>query len=482
MPLIHDNPWLVEQLLKSVAQEAGGTPTPPPPDNQQQVADALRALLLNLRNQADPSSRGVIEHGAGAATLGSQNMESMGDFIEWLAKNQTKYGGKQIVYPGNTNSPGEDYDFYKIEPGTKIAVEVETPGGARPTLPNKAEIPYWVQTAALKQYLVALQADEKLRGNVTYQVQLLNLIRFANEQLDAGISETYKEEVKDQQVDGLPPVLDMNNWNAMGSKPLWLHDLKDINTLNAVLGKAPMTAVKVGNHPPQTMKDMHWNQCVAINVIAARARSYLQNASPEAKGWATAYNKGITDIAKSVNCSLSSGSGDWDGEGGGGGEGGTTATATLEQLLGMQVFNARFISVAAMKQFVDSYASWSSASHRPTNATRLKADFDGAVSQAQTAVRNLMSPIMLSGVDRQQFTNLYTTNASYFTLAIAHLSSIVSSAQRAFQDFIMVVGQQSGPDSSTVQKLNRQIAIAQQNINDLMRIKSQPQPTTPYRR
>ena len=129
MPLIHDNPWLIEQLLKSVAQET--TLPPADPNAQQQVADALRALLGNLRNQHESRflTRNVIEHGAGnvSTDLGSQHMSSMGDLVEWLSANQTKLGGAQLVYPGNVSRPNEDYGYYKIEPGTKIVVEAAPP-------------------------------------------------------------------------------------------------------------------------------------------------------------------------------------------------------------------------------------------------------------------------------------------------------------------------------------------------------------------
>ena len=128
----------------------------------------------------------------------------MGDLVEWLSANQTKLGGAQLVYPGNVSRPNEDYGYHKIEPGTKIVVEAAPPNSARPTLPNRAEVGYWINTNALKNYLVSLQTDIKLKNNVTFQVQRRNLIRFANEHLDMGLSEQYKENVSEILPDETP--------------------------------------------------------------------------------------------------------------------------------------------------------------------------------------------------------------------------------------------------------------------------------------
>jgi hypothetical protein len=478
MPLIHDNPWLIEQLLQSVAQDAG----PPPPNNQQEVADAMRALLLNLRNQADPSSRGVIEHGTGAATLGSQNMESMGDFIEWLAKNQTKYGGKQVVYPGNTNAPSEDYDFYKIEPGTKIAVEVDAPGGARPaSLPRSGEVGYWVQTDALKQYLVSLQKDEKLRTNVTFQVQLVNLIRFANEQLDTGLSETYKEVLPDTTVlDTVPNPIDPHHWGG-GTVPLTYADVKSLEALGGWI-KSKNISVKKKNQTIGSSDLQRFKICDVI--VALYHRAYSMTRAPDTAKAIDAYKSAMAAIAKQSNCNVSSsgGDGDDDTEGGNesGGQGGTTMS--LEQLAGMQVFNTRFIDVRTIVMFADAYAAWANANGRG-GVAQLKSELHGAVSDAQKSFRNIMSPIVIGSITRQQFTEQYVNGFPYFELATRNLITIITNGQRMLQDFIIVFSQNHGGlDGSAVQKISRQIPIAQQNINDVMRIKSMPDPGQPHRR
>src|SRR5271166_2560869 len=184
--LIHDNPWLVNQLLQAVADEESKflkkAQTVADP-MAQQTADALRSLLTNLGDQLAPAARNSIDH-SGTAELSSTHMESMGDFVQWLLGNNTKIGGTQIVYAGNVAQPGEDYGYYKIEPGTEIVVPLSRP--------DRSVVAYWINADALKRYLVSLQSDIKLQNNTMFQVQLLKLVQDANKQLDAGINEKYE--------------------------------------------------------------------------------------------------------------------------------------------------------------------------------------------------------------------------------------------------------------------------------------------------
>ena len=386
-----------------------------------------------------------------------------------------RWAGNRIVYPGNVQRPSEDYGYYKIEPGTEIVVPM-----ARP---DRNVVAYWINADVLKQYLQSLQADEKLRTNVVFQVQLLKLIQDANKQLDANISESYQapEKQDNYPLDQVPNPM-MADSSAAGNVLLTYGDLKTTESFNGWLQRSNMGVGSKENTLRDSDKFMRGGgHCNALKILYYRAIAHLRTSvRPEDTERFKIAMKELEKLAPLFQCNLKGGQSAQPGQEGDESQGG--APMTLEELASMQVFNARFIDVRVIKQFVDNYAAWGAA-NKKSNAVRLKADFDGAVSQGQTAVRNLMSPIMLSGVDRQQFTNLYTTNASYFTLAINHLASIVSSAQRALQDFIVVYSQNhGGMAGSAAQNLNRQVAIAQQNINDLMRIQSQPQPTPPYRR
>jgi hypothetical protein len=469
MPLIHDNPWLIEQLLK-----AAQTPPPPPIEaptvaNQQQVVDALHALLGNLKKQITPSSSGV-QHGAGDSSvdLAATHMESMGDFVAWLNSNKTIIDGVQIVYSGNAPRPSNDYGYYRVEPGTDTAVKIDDKS-VRPTVANKTDVRYWINTEALKKYLGTLQADPSLKKNTTFQLQLLHLVRFANEQLDVDINETYKEETPDQEVDRLPQTLDMKQWAQPGTKALWLHDLKDINTLNAWFGSNPMTAVKVGNHPPQTMRDQHWNRCAAVNVLSARARSLQNNAVPESKARATAYVTVIGAIAKSINCQISANSDVWGDESRGSDENGEQSEAAMssEQLAGLLPFNTNFIDFRPILTFVNSYAAI-----RP-QMSQLATQVRDATTRINSMLNAPGAPIQMQNLDGQRL-GLLAKNAGWGPILVRNLYTLISISGRMYQDFMVFFAQNhGGMDGSAVRPLRQQIGVQQQNMNDLMRVINQ---------
>jgi hypothetical protein len=469
MPIIHDNPWLIEQLLKSVAQDTN--PAPTSPDNQQQIADAMRALLSNLRNQADPSSRGVIEHGVGAATLGSQNMESMGDFIAWLATNQTKLGGKQIVFPGNTEGHGEDYDYYKIEPGTKVAVEVDTQGGVRPATlpPHSGEVGYWIQTDALKQFLVSLQKDDKLKNNVTFQVQLLNLIRFANEQLDTELSETYKEVLPDATVlDAVPNPIDPYNWGGSGQVILTYADVKSLESLGGWI-KNKGISVRKKNQTITSADLQNFQICDVI--VALYHRAYSMTRTPDTAKAIDTYKSSIATIAKQSNCNVSVGAGNLEGGQSSTGEQ-QQVSMSLEQLAELLPFNTNFIDFRQLAAFTSNYANWSGSNQRPEMA-QLGVQVQGAITRINGMLNAPGAPIQMGSLDAQRL-GLLAKNVNLGPILVRNLYTLISISGRMYQDFMVVFAQaHGGMDGSPVRPLRQQINVQQQNMNDLIRVMNQ---------
>lgn len=477
MPLIHDNPWLVEQLLKA-AQAA--TPTPPPPStnpvpNQQQVADALRALLQNLKTV--PSMSGV-RQGAGdaAVDLAAPHMASMGDFVEWLDSNKTQIDGVQIVYPGNGAHPaGDDYGYFRIEPGTKAAVNIDDKG-ARPTLPSRTEVRYWINTEALKKYLVTLQGDQKLRNNPTFQLQLLHLIRFANEQLDVGMNEKYKEETPDQQVDNLPSVLDMKNWASPGNaNPLWLRDLKSPQDLNAWFGSKNI-GVKTENGKTVTIRDQDWDGCAAIQVLGKRAFSLQSRATPQSAKAAAAYVTAMQGIAKAINCNLSGSGGSGGGSGSGDGSGGSGAPVDLASIATLLPFDANNIDFRQILAFADNYASWAQANSRPEIAAAAK-QIHTSVDQANRVLATPNMVIQISNLSGQRPNRntpssfeVLCKNANQAITLANFLTSIVSIGGRMLQDFAVVF--ERGYGAAAARPVKQNIGPQQTNLADLREILS----------
>ena len=159
MPLIKDNPWLISQLLQSVADEESkrellkkGQVTP----ENKASAEGLKAMLVNLRNQITPSKPDPNRVGQvdSALSLSSNHMDSMGDMVTWLATNKVTMGDQIIVYPGNIARPSEEYGYFKIEPGTEIIIPLAKQ--------DRNVVAYWINPTALKGYLMSLQAAKTL--------------------------------------------------------------------------------------------------------------------------------------------------------------------------------------------------------------------------------------------------------------------------------------------------------------------------------
>lgn len=360
MPLIHDNPWLIEQLLK-VAQEAAppaAAPPPDPVDQKQQISDALHRLMTHIRSQLTPQA-GSMQWAPGT-DLSSNDMESMGAFVGWLAQHGTKMEGKQIVIPdkGNTPRPSEDYGYYRIEPGTEIAV-VDEQGQARPTLPNRAEQRYWIQTDLLRNYLTQLQADEKLRSNVPFQWQLLKLIQDANSQFQMGIGEKYEKQISDQQyLDSVFNPMDPSNWGGdtmnTGVK-VFYGDVKSSGNLVDWVKKNNIRVKKDGKE--YAANDLqNFQICDVIGILYRR--SHAMNPGSDAQEAVAAYRKATEALAQQNNCDTSN----WGGgaqAGGAGAAGGKGDPAILQELLGEQLFDTREIDLNKIQMFAERFAQWS---------------------------------------------------------------------------------------------------------------------------
>lgn len=302
MPLIFEETDLVDQLVNSGAEfqlkftKEGQDATATSADYQN-----LGTLLEHLQNSLVPSQDpNLISHeNDKGIDLTSPNMDSMGDFVAWLVSNGTKVGGKNVVYSGNQERPSEDYDFYKVEPGTG---ELKVPL----TRPDRTMVGYWIDPQLLKQFLVSLQSNPKLKTNVIFQVQLLKLIQDANRQLDVGVSEKYTEPEKTYPdttaADSLPPVLDPKNYGASGDKRLTFGDLKDLGTFNSWLSKngiGLITASNTINNNPD------FDKCVVMNILAQRAAAMSRNyKSKDEQALAAAYLRRLQSLASESSCQL----------------------------------------------------------------------------------------------------------------------------------------------------------------------------------
>lgn len=444
MSFIYDNPWLVNQLLQAGydSENKLSKKGQAPPANQQ-VGESLKALLNNLRDQIKPLQEGADQVGmsSGGSDLVSHHMDSMGDLVDWMSKNGTRIGGKVIVQPGNTDRPSEEYGYYKIEPGTEIVVPM-----ARP---DRSVVAYWINGAVLKQYLVSLQADQKLKDNVIFQVQLLKLIQDANKQLDLDISEQYKEPEKTipdtTELDKIPnPVDPQDPYAENGSVPLNYGDVKSFAAMrNWLMGKN-MT-MKTDDGKVAKAGSANFDLCAFFSVLNARAA----NAARWGKEGGAQYQAQVQAVAKEANCTLTA-----PGQGGGaaGGQGGSDISPQLlQQLAAFLPFNSQNVNFNDLKMFVDKYAQLSRRSDIVSMARQVDSSINEAMNLMKT--RTMIVPLeqMRTSNDLQPW-HAFAKNASLADV----LYTIVNNAGMIYTDFVNVA--RNKLDADTVQKIAGQVS------------------------
>ena len=455
MSLIYDNPWLINQLLQSGMEDENkfskkgqaAPPVQPTPDtaapDQETINKALQALLENAKAVLTP---------AGAAEfrpqenidLASQHMDSLGDFVEWL----DTHGKKDIAVkatPDRSNKPGDDYWFCVIEPGTEIVTPLQTP--------NTTGVGYWINPTALKTYLLALQQDEKMRGIVPFQVQLLKLIQAANQQLDTGLSETYQapEKPDDYKLDLVPKVL-MPNDSKPGSELLTYGDLKSPEALVSWL-----TGHGIGLGDAQntlTSNPDKYDLCGAVNILFYRAQRHAQlSASAEDTERFKIY---VSQLKKAApqGCQLTGNTQPQQpGQQPGGASGVTPGDmAVLQELAGEQLFDVDSIDLNKIAIFADKYAAWA---NRP-DINDLKEKIHNSINDAQ---KYLAAPgiIQVTNMDINSFRNL-AKNGNMARLLATTLDTVVSYAGRMVIDMVNMLKRNFRNGPQAARNLEQQVA------------------------
>jgi hypothetical protein len=434
MPLIKDNPWLISQLLQSVADEESkrellkkGQVTP----ENKASAEGLKAMLVNLRNQITPSKPDPNRVGQvdSALSLSSNHMDSMGDMVTWLATNKVTMGDQVIVYPGNIARPSEEYGYFKIEPGTEIIIPLAKQ--------DRNVVAYWINPTALKGYLMSLQADPKLRGNVIFQVQLLKLIQDANKQLDVDVSEEYKEPVQElpdnTEVDRFPKTIEnLERFSQPGTEPLLYGNIKSLEALNSWLGQKGI-GMKVENQV-YTMKDQEFDTCAIINYMYGRANLLYQRRTKESAPVMLAYVKSVTEVAKQSNCNLTAPGQKSNQQQQQSGQGGLAAASPqiLTQLSSLRPFNANYISFTEISTFVDLYAKFAN----DDDTRRTAADLTKYISTFKLYLGQASPTIPLTNITSSRFKSMLKA-ANEATNASNLLYDIVFYAGQMYQTLIV---------------------------------------------
>lgn len=430
MTFLYEDSKLIDRLLKAAeefekkfSKQGQATPATPQP-----LAN-LSALLGNLREQLNPSlAKPGDFNPTSKVALDSEHMDSLGDFVKWLDTS----GRKDIsvkVNPERTNRPSEEFWFCKIEPSTAIIVPM-----ARP---DRSPVAYWINPQALKQYLLTLQGDEKLKTNVIFQVQLLKLIQDANKQLDLDLSEQYKEPEKvlpDTTVlDSVPKDLDPQQWATPGPVQLTVGDLKNSAALNAWLsGKS--ISIKVNgrglgfNHP-------EYDHCAILKILNQRVGFNASRAtSVEGQQMAAAYGQKVKAIAAEIQCNLGDQPQQPGEKPGQPGQGGGLAAASpqiLMQLSSLRPFNSQFISLQEISKFLELYGQYAN----DANVSQMISKLQFTINKFKSDTQMGSDTIQLYNLTTGQFKGMLKNPATAYTTA-ALLYDIVFYGGQLYQRLV----------------------------------------------
>ncbi len=424
---IYENPWLVSQLLQYGSESENkisktGQVTPP----EQQTPAALKALLNNLRDQITPLKEGPqqVGHASGGAELASHHMDSMGDLVEWMSKNGTRIGNVVIVQPGNVERPSEDYGRFKIEPGTEIITPLAKP--------DTTVVAYWINPEALKNYLVSLQSDPKLKNNVIFQVQLLKLIQDANRQLDVDISEEYKapEKPDDYPLDQTPKVL-MPGDSRQGTEVINYGNLKTVEGFNGWLISHKIGVMNEKNTLSENADEFMRNgsHCAALNILYYRAVAHMRASvrAEDSERFKIAISQ-LQKLAPLYQCTLSGTAqpGQQQPGQGQGQQGGSQITPRgLVGLAALRPFNTERINFQELETFIDKYSQM-----KPSMGP-LVGQVKNAMQLANGILKSPGAPIQVGNMNAHEV-GLWTTQPLQL---LNYLYTIISVAGRIYTDF-----------------------------------------------
>lgn len=431
MSFIFENDNLINQLLQSGAEfELKFT-------KRGQAATALSQAQKVLGDVVDSLEREVAgKSGAGEfyptsnVDINSENMDSMGDFLEWA----DAHGKRDVavkVNPDRSNRPGNNYAFVKVEPGTKIATPLERP--------DNSPIAYWVNFDGLKKYLQALQGDESLKDNTIFQVQLLKLIQFANQKFDMDLGETYQKTYNDDfKLDDVPPVLKDRD-SSPGSVPLTYGDLKSQDTFNTWLSKP----VAVGR-PDFNLRDnadqfLQGNgHCLALNYLNYRAIAHMRS-RPGYAEIGKVYIGLLQQLAKAFGCTLGGQLGQQQ-PGQGQGQPGQASPADVQRVVESLPLDLHEIDFSKIRSFFQQVAPL--LANNPSVASTIQAaeqNMQAATNASKTQRNQGGETLFQLGGGLQAF-SAYSDSASQHAQLIRLLYSILQSTRQVIAYFLSQYG------------------------------------------
>jgi len=409
MSFIYENSQLLKQLLEAASQDqakisriAQAIPDP--------AKENLRSVLNNLKSQIKAQTEGQF---IPSQDLSSDHFTSLNSLLAWMNGQ-----GNAVKPKDNTPPPEGDVAYPNDNPQ------------------------YYVNVEAVKNYLASLQNNAQLKNNIKFQVQLLKLIKEANQELNVQLSETPAIPQENPILDKVPQNIIPNNNLGNGDKDLTAANLKDRLAFNKWLSDNNIS-FQNGNN---TFGKSTFDVGNVLDALNQRATDKFKNATtPDQEKSAKIYLQALQNLAKSINHQLAN-------------SGSSTSQSNnqnnpvvLNQLIKMTVFTVQNIDFDNIKLFNETYADW----RNNLTISQMKDKVNQDIDNAKTMVPGSGDIFPLTNYDN------FKQQASLNTYQLAlTLSEIVDYTGRIMTDLIKVVKTKS-PNAADY--LEQQLAGPQQS-------------------
>jgi len=314
MSFIYDDDKLVLDLLKSAVEfelkfNKRGQVAPNAKINAeyQNYLNLSTKLVEQLKTQYFPQEKdpnAIKSDGQTGPVVADMN--TLGNFFDYILKNNITVGNQKIVYAEGENPPNRNWLPVDAEQ-SKLLVETVDQEGNRKALVGA----YHVNKDLLSKYLVKLSAQlnqEKDEETKRFMRSMLaGIMEKVNAVFRTKLTPDHKEveeELKDNVVlDNVPnPIV---SGGADPANPLLVKDVKSVQTLNAWIEDHKMTLKDAKGQVISYTQN--YDRCAFINALYTRASTMSDSARPETQKAKAYYVKMMTQIASQANCALKGG-------------------------------------------------------------------------------------------------------------------------------------------------------------------------------
>lgn len=374
-----------------------------------------KKLADNLKQEFFPPAKdpnALADVGAAqAAGMTVADLNSLGNFFEFIARNQVTVDGKRIAYFGGENPPDKRVWLPVDAERSVLAMETMDQEGNRG--PLQAE--YYVSKDLLGKYIQTLAASasqEDAEAQRLIKVMLGNLVNRINRIFNTKFSTDYKAPEKTLPADTVmatfPQVLDPKMYNADGPVKLTWGDLTSPNTLRNWV-HANKVGIK-GKDKTLTDADQDFDYCVVVNTIYGKA-TYLKSrsTSDDVEKTNDLFVKKITEIGGKFTgpdgkaCTLGGSGGGGGGQGGQPGQKPNVSPQALAQVIQRLPFAVRDIDFGRIRLFFEGVKPL--LAHVPQAATYMN-DVEAEMTRFSSQIAARGDTVIPLGQQPRQFVNM----------------------------------------------------------------------------